>query len=96
MTVANQLPIVRSVAAIRGHLTPWRERRQTVALVPTMGSLHEGHLSLIRHARAQADRVVASVFVNPRQFGPAEDFSTYPRDEVGDARLLAEAACDLM
>lgn len=96
MAAAAPLPIVRTVAALRAHLTPWRERRQTVALVPTMGSLHDGHLSLIRKARAQADKVVASVFVNPRQFGPAEDFEAYPRDEAADARLLAEAACDLM
>ena len=90
------LPIVRTVAALRGHLAVWRERGQTVALVPTMGSLHEGHLSLIRRARAQADRVVASVFVNPRQFGPSEDFAAYPRDEQTDARLLSSEACDLM
>lgn len=90
------LPIVRTVAALRAHLSPWRERGETVALVPTMGALHDGHLSLIRMARQQADRVVASVFVNPRQFGPKEDFAAYPRDEVGDARLLAGERCDLM
>ncbi len=96
MAAAAPLPIVRTAAALRAHLTPWRERRQTVALVPTLGSLHEGHLSLIRMARAQADKVVASVFVNPHQFGPGEDFDAYPRDEASDARLLAEAKCDLM
>jgi pantoate--beta-alanine ligase len=90
------LPIVRTVAALRGHLSQWRERRQTVALVPTMGALHEGHLSLIRIARQQADKVVASVFVNPRQFGPKEDFDAYPRDEVADADMLASERCDLM
>ena len=90
------LPIVRTVAALRAHITPWRERGLTVALVPTMGALHEGHLSLIRMARQQADRVVASVFVNPRQFGPNEDFEAYPRDETADAALLGKAACDLM
>ncbi|OYX34289.1 MAG: pantoate--beta-alanine ligase [Caulobacterales bacterium 32-69-10] len=90
------LPIVRTVAALRGHLVQWRERRQTVALVPTMGSLHEGHLSLVRSARQQADKVVVSVFVNPRQFGPKEDFAAYPRDEVADARLLAAERCDMM
>jgi pantoate--beta-alanine ligase len=92
----HALPIVRTVAALRAHITPWRERGQTVALVPTMGSLHEGHLSLVRMARQQADRVVASVFVNPRQFGVGEDFDAYPRGETADARLLAAAACDLM
>ncbi len=90
------LPIVRTVAALRGHLSQWRERRQTIALVPTMGSLHEGHLSLVRTARRQADKVVASVFVNPRQFGPKEDFAAYPRDEVADARALASERCDLL
>jgi pantoate--beta-alanine ligase len=96
MSDALPLTIVRTVAALRAHLVPWRERRQTVALVPTMGALHEGHLSLIRLARRQADRVVVSVFVNPRQFGPSEDFAAYPRDEVGDARLIAAEHCDLM
>ena len=90
------LPIVRTVAALRGHLTPWREKGQTIALVPTMGALHEGHLSLIRMARSQADRVVATVFVNPRQFGENEDFERYPRDETADSRLLAGEHCDLM
>jgi pantoate--beta-alanine ligase len=92
----HALPIVRTVAALRAHLTPWRERGETVALVPTMGALHEGHLSLVHAARGQADRVVASVFVNPRQFGPREDFAAYPRTEVEDAGLLAAARCDLM
>jgi pantoate--beta-alanine ligase len=90
------LPIVRTVSALRGHLAPWRERRQTVALVPTMGALHQGHMSLIRMARAQADKVVATVFVNPTQFGAGEDFDRYPRDEAADARLLAAEHCDLM
>ena len=90
------LPIVRTVAALRAHITPWREKGETVALVPTLGALHEGHLSLVRMARQQADRVVASVFVNPRQFGPNEDFDAYPRGETADAALLAKAACDVM
>lgn len=96
MSQALPLTIVRTVAALRAHLAPWRERGQTVALVPTMGALHEGHLSLVQLARRQADRVVVSVFVNPRQFGPKEDFDAYPRDEVKDARLLAAEQCDLM
>ena len=96
MSEPPNLPIVRTVAALRAHTRLWRERGQTIALVPTMGALHEGHLSLVRMARQQADRVVASVFVNPRQFGPKEDFAAYPRDERADAELLAGARCDLL
>jgi len=95
MSSAN-LPIVRTPAALRARLQTWRERRERVALVPTMGALHDGHLSLIRLARAQAERVVCSIFVNPRQFGPAEDFNAYPRQEEADARLLAAERCDLI
>ena len=90
------LPIVRTVPALRARLQAWRERRERIALVPTMGALHEGHLSLIRLARAQAERVVCSIFVNPKQFGPAEDLDAYPRQEDADARLLAQERCDLI
>jgi pantoate--beta-alanine ligase len=67
-----------------------------VGLVPTMGALHEGHLSLVRMGKAQADRVVATVFVNPTQFGPSEDLDRYPRQEATDAELLKGAGCDLL
>jgi pantoate--beta-alanine ligase len=90
------LPIVRTVAALRAAVRDWREAGQRVALVPTMGFLHAGHLSLVRLGRARADRVVASLFVNPTQFAPSEDFEAYPRDEPRDAALLAGAGCDLL
>ncbi|MBL8772820.1 MAG: pantoate--beta-alanine ligase [Phenylobacterium sp.] len=90
------LPTVRTVADLRARVRAWRREGLTVGFVPTMGALHEGHLSLVRLARARADRVVASVFVNPTQFGPGEDFEAYPRDEGRDAGLLAGAGCDLL
>ncbi len=90
------LPIVRDVAALRASVTAWRREARSVALVPTMGALHEGHLSLIRAGKARCDKVVASLFVNPRQFAPQEDFDRYPRNEAGDAALLASAGCDLL
>jgi len=90
------LPIVQSVLRLRAQISAWRDRGASVALVPTMGALHDGHISLIRLAKIQADRVVASVFVNPRQFGPGEDFEAYPRTELADAQRLTEAGCDLM
>lgn len=74
----------------------WRSAGERVALVPTMGALHRGHLALVERGRALCPRVVASLFVNPTQFGPNEDFSRYPRDEAADAALLAGAGCDLL
>ncbi|MBS3896277.1 pantoate--beta-alanine ligase [Silanimonas sp.] len=87
---------VAGVAELRAHLAGWRERGQRIALVPTMGNLHPGHHSLIELARRNADRVVASVFVNPTQFGPDEDFARYPRTPEADAEGLARAGCDLL
>ena len=92
----SPLPTARTVAALRVQVAAWRAAGERVALVPTMGALHEGHLSLVRLARARADRVVASLFVNPTQFGPNEDFSAYPRSEAKDAALLADVGCDLL
>jgi pantoate--beta-alanine ligase len=89
-------PIVRSVAGLRAAVGAWRAQGERVAFVPTLGSLHEGHLSLARLGRAQADRLVASVFVNPTQFAAGEDFAAYPRDEARDAALLAGVGCDLL
>jgi pantoate--beta-alanine ligase len=71
-----------------------RARGESIGFVPTMGSLHEGHLSLLRRARREHQRVTASIFVNPLQFGPGEDFERYPRDEVRDVRLCRETGCD--
>lgn len=90
------LPAVRDATALRAAVAGWRAQGASVGLVPTMGALHEGHLSLVRAARGRCDRVVASLFVNPRQFAPHEDFERYPRDEAGDAALLAGAGCDLL
>jgi pantoate--beta-alanine ligase len=87
--------IVRDIAALRTALSPWR--RQRVGLVPTMGALHEGHLSLVRETENHADRIVVSIFVNPAQFAPHEDFDRYPRALDSDvARLAATKAVDLV
>jgi pantoate--beta-alanine ligase len=92
----SQLPIVRTVSDLRAQIAAWRQAGLRVALVPTLGALHEGHLSLVRKGLEEADRVVASVFVNPTQFAPGEDFEAYPRDEARDAGLLAAAGCHLL
>ena len=89
-------PIVRTVADLRNQVAAWRKAGESVGLVPTMGALHSGHLSLVTLARTKAQRVVASVFVNPTQFAPHEDFDAYPRDEARDAGLLESAGCDLL
>ncbi len=93
---ASPLSAARDVAGLRAAVNGWRKAGLSVGLVPTMGALHEGHLSLVRTAKARCDRVVASLFVNPRQFAPHEDFERYPRDEAGDSTLLASAGCDLL
>ena len=87
---------VRKVDELRRVVAQWHRAGDVVALVPTMGALHRGHLTLIAQAKALADRVIASIFVNPTQFGPNEDFSRYPRDEAADAEKLAAAHCDLL
>jgi pantoate--beta-alanine ligase len=89
-------PALRTKAELRSALTAARREGLTIGLVPTMGYLHEGHLSLIRAARAECDLVVMSLFVNPTQFRPGEDLDRYPRDEERDLRLAGEAGADLV
>jgi len=90
------MQIIRTIGDLAPALLPWREAGEIIALVPTMGALHAGHMALIETARGEADRVVASIFVNPLQFGPAEDLDRYPRQEADDARLLEQHGCDLL
>jgi pantoate--beta-alanine ligase len=87
---------LRTVAEVRAALSGPRREGRSVGLVPTMGALHEGHLSLIRAARAECDEVVVSLFVNPRQFNESSDLAAYPRDEARDAALAAESGADLL
>jgi len=92
----RSMPVVRSSRRLRNVTGAWRRRGWTIGFVPTMGAIHEGHLSLVRRARAAAERVVASIFVNPLQFGLHEDYRRYPRPEQRDRRLLREAGVDLL
>ncbi len=87
---------VRTVAELREALAPERRAGRSIGLVPTMGSLHEGHLSLLRRAREDCDVVVMSLFVNPAQFGPAEDLDAYPRDEARDSELAQAEGVDIL
>ena len=96
MTNASTLPVATTVDDLRAVVRDWKRQGFRVALVPTMGALHEGHLTLVREAVARADRVVASNFVNPTQFAAHEDLGKYPRRQEEDARLLAGAGCHLM
>ena len=79
------LPIIRTIAELRHHMSAWRQAGQRVALIPTMGALHAGHLSLVRLGQQHADRTVTTIFINPKQFGPQDDFQRYPRQEAQDA-----------
>lgn len=90
------MQIIRDIAMLRRAVSALKQGGKSVALVPTMGALHDGHLSLVRMGRRVADHVVVSIFVNPTQFGPNEDFAAYPRDEDRDAALLVEAGVALL
>jgi pantoate--beta-alanine ligase len=85
------IAIDRTVAALRRRVGLWRDARESVALVPTMGALHDGHIALVEAARDRARHAIVSIFVNPRQFAPHEDFDAYPRREAEDLALLAQA-----
>ena len=92
----NPVETVRTLQNLRQKVAGWRTAGETVALVPTMGALHEGHLQLVRIGHRRAKRCVVSIFVNPTQFAPHEDFGRYPRDEAGDLSKLALVGCDLV
>lgn len=86
----------RTIAELRKQVSLWRRRVERVGLVPTMGALHAGHLALVRAARTECDRVVATIFVNPKQFAPNEDLSSYPRRESADLEMLRSSGVDLV
>jgi len=92
----SELTVVRSVGELRAAIAAWRAAGQTIGLVPTMGALHDAHMTLMRTARTRADRVVATIFVNPTQFGPNEDLSAYPRREAQDIETLRADGIDLL
>lgn len=90
------MQIIRRLSDLSPALSPWRRAGEKIALVPTMGALHAGHLALIEAARASADCVIASIFVNPLQFNDPKDLARYPRQETEDAAMLEQAGCDLL
>jgi pantoate--beta-alanine ligase len=94
VTKKSQPQVIRAIAPMRAWVSRVRGKGETVALVPTMGALHKGHLALVRLARRRADRVVVSIFVNPTQFAPNEDFSSYPRTWDADVKVLSELSVD--
>ncbi len=89
------MQIARTIADLRSRVTPWRNSGERIGLVPTMGALHAGHMALVGAARAACERVVATIFVNPKQFAPSEDLGAYPRPEANDLDMLRAAGVDL-
>jgi len=96
MTDRKSLAVVRTIVELRAAVSRWRAAGERIALIPTMGALHDGHLSLIEVGAKHADRVIVSIFVNPTQFGPSEDFDQYPRNEDQDVAELSATATDLV
>lgn len=94
--MSKSIKTVRTVKGLRKQVAKWRQDGKSVALVPTMGALHDGHLGLVKLAKKKADRAVVSIFVNPTQFAPTEDLSRYPRDEAGDLGKLDTVGADLV
>ena len=90
------MEIARTVADLRRHIAVWRNGDERIGLVPTMGALHQGHMALVAAARAECDRVVTSIFVNPKQFAPTEDLASYPRREAADLEMLRSAGVNLV
>ncbi len=94
--MAAPVPIAHDVSNLRAHLTSWRRAGEIIVLVPTMGALHAGHMSLVQAGKSHGTKIVMSIFVNPTQFAPTEDLSTYPRSLEADVAKFAEAGGDLV
>jgi pantoate--beta-alanine ligase len=94
--MARRPVIIRTLSPLRKAIAALRKKRKSIALVPTMGALHDGHFSLVQHARKRADAVAVSIFVNPKQFAPTEDFGSYPRNFDRDVAALSKLGVDLV
>lgn len=94
--MSKKIRIVRSERTLRGRVWEYRGAGETIAFVPTMGALHEGHMTLVKLAKKKADKVIVSIYVNPTQFAPNEDFNAYPRTEKDDVAMLAAEGVDLV
>lgn len=93
---ANDMKIIRNIEALRVAVASNKKEQKTIGFVPTMGFLHEGHMALVKAAKAENDTVIMSIFVNPTQFGPNEDFESYPRDEAHDTSLAEQNGVDIL